>query len=126
MSMRSSLETADALFTAIQSGDVDAVRDIYAPDAVIWHNTDGQSQTREQNLAVLAWVVKNIRELRYESVQRQATSAGFVQQHVLRGATAAGVQLEIPACIVCTVRDGRIKRLDEYLDTAHLKPLLAP
>jgi ketosteroid isomerase-like protein len=29
----------------------------------------------------------------------------------------------MPLCMTVTVRDGRIARLDEYLDSAHLKPL---
>jgi ketosteroid isomerase-like protein len=48
-----------------------------------------------------------------------------VQQHVLRGVAPNGTALEIPACIVCTVRDGRIVRLEEYLDSAHTAPLTA-
>jgi ketosteroid isomerase-like protein len=31
----------------------------------------------------------------------------------------------VPACVVCTVKNGRITRLDEYLDTAQLAPLSA-
>jgi ketosteroid isomerase-like protein len=31
----------------------------------------------------------------------------------------------VPACIVCTVTNGRITRLDEYLDSAHVAPLLS-
>jgi ketosteroid isomerase-like protein len=29
----------------------------------------------------------------------------------------------VDGCMTVTVRDGRIARLDEYLDSAHLKPL---
>ena len=42
---------------------------------------------------------------------------GFVQQHVLRG-TAPGGALEVPAMMRVWVRDGRIGRIEEYLDTA--------
>jgi ketosteroid isomerase-like protein len=31
----------------------------------------------------------------------------------------------MPLCTSVTVRDGRVARLDEYLDSAHLKPLQA-
>ena len=37
-------DIADQLFAAIEAGDIDAVRDLYAPDAVIWHNTDETEQ----------------------------------------------------------------------------------
>ena len=33
------LALADRFFAAIEAGDLDAVAGIYAPDAVIWHNS---------------------------------------------------------------------------------------
>ena len=120
------LQLAERLFAAITAGDADAVRDIYAPDAVIWHNNDGLEQSADDNLRVLRWVITNIDGLRYENVRRQRTESGFMQQHVLRGTAPNGHPLNIPACIVCTVRDGRITRLEEYLDSAHIAPLLQP
>ena len=118
-------QVAERLFGAIMAGNVDAVRGIYAPDAVIWHNSDGVEQSVDDNLRVLRWVVRHIGNLRYEAVRCHPTENGFVQQHVLRGTAPNGQALSIPACLVCTVTDGRITRLDEYLDTAHLAPLLA-
>jgi ketosteroid isomerase-like protein len=117
------LQVAERLFTAIPKGDLDAVRALYAPDAQIWHNHDGVVQDPAANLAVLGWVVKNIRAIRYEEIRRQATPAGFVQQHVMRGTAPSGKAFELAACIVCTVVDGRITRLDEYLDSAQLGAL---
>jgi ketosteroid isomerase-like protein len=125
MNEREILSLADRFFAAIPKGDLETVRAIYAPDARVWHNNDGQTQDVEQNLAVLGWVTKNISGLRYEDVRRQVTPSGFVQQHVLRGIAPNGTPLEIPACILCTVVNGRITRLDEYLDSAQIAPLLA-
>jgi ketosteroid isomerase-like protein len=124
MSGDAHLQLAERLFAAITAGNVEAVRDIYAPDAVIWHNNDGVEQSALDNLRVLQWVVANIGNLRYDNVRRQRTETGFMQQHVLRGTAPNGHELNIPACIVCTVRDGRITRLEEYLDSAHVAPLL--
>jgi ketosteroid isomerase-like protein len=113
------MSVADDLFAAIEKGDVDAVRGIYAPDAVIWHNTDGIEQTVEQNLRTLQWVCDNLAERAYEEVRRTEYDGGFVQQHLLRF-TKGGQRRELPACIVATVADGRITRIDEYLDSAHV------
>jgi ketosteroid isomerase-like protein len=123
--MSDHLSIAERLFAAVAAGDVDAVRALYAPDVRVWHNVDNVAQTAEENLAVLRWVAATIRGLRYEEVRRQATPDGFVQQHVLRGTVGDGVAVEIPACLVATIRDGRITRLDEYLDSKHTKVLLA-
>lgn len=121
--MPTNLELCDLFFAAISRGDIDAVRAIYAPDAVIWHNDEKAEQTPDRNLKVLGWVTRNIKDMRYEEVRRHATPTGFVEQHVLRGVAPNGAPLEIPACIVCEVRDGHITRLDEYLDSAQTAAL---
>jgi ketosteroid isomerase-like protein len=114
------LEVAERLFAAIEAGDIDAVRELYDPDVEVWHNTDGVAQRRDENLATLAWVHRNLSGVRYEDIRRSATDDGFVQRHVFSATNRAGRRIEVPACIVVTVRDGRITRLDEYLDSAVL------
>jgi len=119
-----SLEVADRLFKSIERGDIDGVRAVYAADAKIWHNNDGQTQTPDENLRVLKWVIDNIDERSYTEARCQATPTGFVQQHVMRGRLkASGKQFALPACIVCVVNGGKITRLDEYLDSAHVAAL---
>lgn len=117
------LEVAERLFAAIMAGDVAAVRELYAPDVVIWHNFDQVEQTRDQNLRTLAWVVKNVRDVRYEDIRRYEIEGGFVQQHVLRGVGPSETPVEIAACIVCRVEHGKITRLEEYLDSAQTASL---
>ena len=101
------------------------LRELYDPDVEIWHNTDGVVQRRDDNLATLAWMGRNLPDLRYTEVRRSATADGFVQQHVLVATNRAGRRIEVPACIVTTVGDdGRITRLDEYLDSAAVAAIL--
>ncbi len=121
----SSLEVAEQLFAAIMAGDVEAVRSVYAPDVRVWHNFDGIEQTADENLRVLTWLVRKVKNLRYEEVRRYATPEGFAQQHVLRGTAPNGAELEVPAAMFCTVADGKITRLEEYLDTAQTAVLQA-
>ena len=116
---------AERFFAAIEAGDVAAVRQLYAPDAAIWHNTDGVVQTPDDNARTLGWITANLRDVRYTEVRRAATDDGFVQQHVLVATNRAGARVEVPACIVTTVRDGRITRLDEYLDSACVTAIMA-
>ena len=125
MNDREVLALADRFFAAIPVGDLETVRAIYAPDAVIWHNNDRAEQTVAQNLAVLEWLTKNVTGIRYDDVRRHVTPSGFVQQHVLRGRAANCKPFELPACILCTVVDGRITRLDEYLDSAQVAVLFS-
>jgi ketosteroid isomerase-like protein len=121
----SPLAVAERLFAAIERGDVDAVGALYAPDVAVWHNYDNVAQTRDQNLRTLAWMVRNVASLRYEEVRRKPVSGGVLQQHVLRGVAPNGAQLEIPSCMLISVVDGRITRIEEYLDSAQFAALRA-
>ena len=122
--MSEHLELAERLFKAIEAGDIDGVREIYAPDAEIWHNTDDGVQSRDENLRTLTWITTNLGDMAYTQVRRAATEDGFVQQHVLTLTNRAGQHVEVPACIVVRIADGRITRLDEYIDSAVLPQIM--
>ncbi|HWA63256.1 MAG TPA: nuclear transport factor 2 family protein [Caulobacteraceae bacterium] len=111
---------AKRFFDAVEQGDIATLYDCYAPDARIWHNTDGAEQTRDENAATLKGFVGRIRERVYANRRLEVFDGGFVQQHELHGVRADGVRLVLPACIVCAVKDGRITRLDEYFDSARV------
>jgi len=113
------------LFSAIERGDVDALRGLYHPEARVWHNTDGIEQSVEENLKVLRWLVRHSELRRYEEVRRELIPGGFVQTHVLRLELSGGRTLRIPACLVARVEQGRIARIDEYLDSAKLAAVSA-
>ena len=111
------------LIAAIADGDPEVAREIYAADAAIWHNTEEREQSVDENVRLLRWVVRNVSDMRYEDVRRQRTERGFVQQHTLRGTGPGGEPFAAHACIVVEVEDGRITRLDEYVDSAQIAAL---
>lgn len=110
-------DLADRLLVAITSADLTSMREIYAPDAALWHNFDQRDQTVDENLQSLADLHRRLADIRYVEIRRFLAPDGFVQQHVLTGTTKAG-PLRMPAMIRFWVADGRITRLEEYLDTA--------
>ena len=111
---------ATRLFDCIEQGDVEGVAQCYAPDLVVWHNFDELDQPREANLATLAGLIARISERRYERRRLNVFEGGFVQQHVLTGVRRDGARVSLPGVLVGRVRDGRITRLDEYLDSAQV------
>jgi ketosteroid isomerase-like protein len=111
---------AKRFFDAIEQGDVATVADSYTADVGIWHNFDDKVQTREENLATLQGMVARISDRQYRDRRVEVFEGGFLQQHVLSGVRKDGSRVSLPACIVCRLRDGRIARLDEYLDSAHV------
>src|SRR6478672_13565950 len=60
-------------FAAIEAGDLGTLREIYAPDAVIWHNDDLLEQSVDDNLKVLQGLRRAVSGLRYDIVRRAVT-----------------------------------------------------
>ena len=116
---------AQKLIACIVAGDVDGVAALYHDDARIWRNFDGRELGKDQMLKVIRFLATEVRGLDYQDVRLHVVPTGFVQQHVLVGTSAKGVAVRAPACLVAEVVDGRIRRLDEYLDSGALAPLLA-
>lgn len=116
------LVIAERFFTAVENGDLEAVKAIYAPDARIWHSHDLKEQSVEENLRVLGWMARNLKNRRYRVRRRVAIPGGFLQQHTLEMDTPGG-PFSMPACIVVEVKDGRIARLEEYLDGVRVAEL---
>lgn len=116
-------DIADRFFAAVCSGDAATLTDLYAPDAKIWHNDDGIEETVAENLRVLRWLSRTLENLRYEDIRRYELPEGFAQQHVLRADLPGHGPIEVPASLFVKVVDGRITRIDEYADSAAIRPL---
>lgn len=112
---------AKRFFDAIEQGDADTIAAIYDEKVEIWHNTDRLITTREDNLKVLRGFIERAPSRKYTDRRLTAFPGGFVQQHLLVAKQPNGKVLELPACLVCAVKDGKITRLDEYFDTEPLK-----
>lgn len=113
------IETFAAKFVAaVQAGDADYMRQCYAPGAAIWHNTDGIEQTIDDNVKVLEWFIRTLPNRQYTVLRREPLSDGFVQQHVLSATLPDGTPWKMDACVVVKMADGKITRLDEYIDSA--------
>ena len=112
------LAFARRFVAAIQGGDAEAVRACYAPDAKIWHNIDNVEQTVDQNMRSLDWFVRKLPDRLYTVQRLEALKDGFLQQHVLSATLPDGTAWKMSACVVVRMANGRITRLDEYIDSA--------
>lgn len=109
----------DRIIAAAEAGDASDLANIYAPDAVIWHNHDLRDTTVAQNGRLLEGMAKWVTDRTYDERRISAFEGGAVQQHVLRGTrVSTGEKIALHACVVITVVDGKITRLDEYIDSA--------
>jgi len=118
------LDFAERFLSAIEAGDVPAMRACYAPGAKIWHNTDDIEQTLDDNVKVLNWFIRTLPDRHYRVIRREALHDGFLQQHVLEATLPDGQKWKMAACVVVKMENGLITRLDEYLDSAARGPLL--
>jgi uncharacterized protein len=114
---------ADRFFGAVEKGDVDTVKEIYSPDARIWHNFDNYASTREENLGVLKWVGNHVENFRFEEVRRSYLPGAVLQQHVIRGRDEAGNEINCPAILKVDVQGENITRIEEYFDASQMPEL---
>lgn len=108
----------DRMLAALSSGDLSMAADCFTPDARIWHSFDRIVHDLDGIMAEWEALVANFPERNFVDVRRQPTPEGFVQQHLMTGTTASGARRAWPVCIVLRMENGRIARLDEYIDRA--------
>ena len=65
-----------------------------------------------------------MRDVRLRVVDRQLTETGYVSQQVIDFTAPDGTRMSVPHCLIVAVHGGRIARIDEYLDSQQLAPLL--
>jgi hypothetical protein len=111
------LELAAALMAAVQRGDIDAVKAIYAEGITLWHTNDRVNQTSADSIRTLVWINKHMKGVRYEELRVAALDDGFVQQHVMR---ADSPKVDMPSW--CT--NERVTRIEEYFDSADAVPII--
>ncbi len=117
------LKFARHFIDCVEAGDKEAARKCFHEDAGIWHNYDGVTQTLDQNMMVLENIVKKTRSRKYDYKRLEEIEGGYLQQHTLRVVTNDGKELAAEAIAVVFVDNGKIRRIEEYLDPTPLSAL---
>ena len=120
----STADLARRFVDAIDRVDLDALRSHLAPDARFWVNIGPTEYSADERLAVLDLERQNLRDHRTDDVRITVTDSGFVAQLTSLGTTTTGEAMRVAVCLVATVVDGRITRVDEYADSAAAAPLI--
>jgi ketosteroid isomerase-like protein len=111
-------ELCEAFFDAYEQRRVDVLDRLYADDCIIWHNVFGRETTRDENLEKFADSYRGQRRRTYDDRVVNTFHDGFVIQYTLRGVQTSGHTGALWICIVGRCRDGRITRIDEYMDSS--------
>lgn len=107
-----------ALFDAIEREDEAGMRACYAPDMVLWFNVTGQEVPGEGTIAAQADGRAFQRRRTYDDRIVHTWEDGFLVQYTLNVVLHDGARRSLWAASVAEVRNGRITRLSEYLDSA--------
>lgn len=118
------LDVAGSLFKCIEAGDPAGVDALYSEDVEVWHNFSNAIQTKAENIQTLTGLIASVDQIRYDVKERIALDDDRVmQRHDLICTTRDGTSFTIPACIFITIRESRIVRIDEYLDSSQANEL---
>jgi ketosteroid isomerase-like protein len=97
--------------------DIEGMRSLYAPDMVMWHNTDCIELSADDHLTTYKSNTAPLKSIVYSDVRIMPTDDGYVQQHLITADLGEGREMKIACCVVARVKDGKITRLDEYYDS---------
>jgi len=106
---------------AVERHDFETVEALYAPDAVLWFNTTRREIPVEESLEILRQGAGLHRRRTYDDRIIQTFDGGFVVQYSVNVVLHDGRRASLWACVVALCRDGRIARLDEYLDAGKFR-----
>ncbi len=116
---------AERLTRAVADNDVDALTALYAPGSVVWHSTD-QVELKLEQVKDLVRAIREVARCVITVSATLTTDHGFVQTQENTYTFRDGTSTRFHAALVVTLDDeGRISRLEEYLDSAGLAPLIA-
>jgi ketosteroid isomerase-like protein len=114
-------ELCHRFFDAVERHDLETVAELYAPELRFWINLTGVETSREENLKALADGRAVLRRRTYDDRTIRTFETGFLVQYSVNAVEHSGRRTSLSACIVAQCRDGKITRIDEYLDSIHFR-----
>lgn len=122
----STLDLAKRFMAAAGQGDDVAARECLHPDCEIWHNFDNATQTVDENMALMLRMKAASKERIYEIHMMEEVPNGYVQRHTLH-ITSLDVEntYSAEALSWISVNEGKITRIEEFIDPAPIMPLFA-
>lgn len=121
MTDRELRELCTRYFDAIERRDVDTVADLYAPGFTFWVNPTGAESARDENLKTLRDGYALLRRRTYDDRRIDTFAGGFLARYSVNVVQHSGRRGSFAACIVALCKDGRITRIDEYLDSSKFR-----
>ncbi len=113
-------------FAAITRRDWDDAIERIHPEARAIQNFVGQEVNARELFQSMRALVDSLSAFAYENPRRITGRDAVVEQHDVKMTRHDGVEVVLDVCIILRFdAEGRIVRLDEYLDSAGVAPLQA-
>ena len=119
-------ELVNRFFDVYETHQIKEVEKCWADDCVIWYNVFGKSVTKQENLAGMEASWDKSRSRVYNDRVINTFPGGFVFQASMTGVQHNGHHGVLYICIVGQCRDGKIIRMDEYVDSGKLPAWRGP
>lgn len=114
---------AARFFDALEQADVETLRALYAEGATLWTCTGQRQVDANQVAGFLPILAKKMPDRRYAARRVIAFDGGFVQRHRLCGTRRDGATVAAECCALVFVENGKIIRVEEYLDSRQLQAM---
>lgn len=109
-------DLANRFFDAYETHRLKDVAETWAEDMVIWYCFLDHTVMARDRLAGLEDGWAKIGPRTYNDRVINTFPGGFVAQFTLNGKQPNGYHGHLSACFVCQCSDGKITRMDQYLD----------
>ncbi|MET0189610.1 MAG: hypothetical protein ABW212_11465 [Pseudonocardia sediminis] len=116
---------AARIIAALDALDVD--RELIADGATAWHNFDDLDMALVDTFESVRTIRTKVPDFRFTDVRTTAPGDDgiSVARYTFRGTLPDGGDVAAHACLVVHSDGGKVTRIEEYLDTAQLAPILA-
>ncbi|MFK8051330.1 MAG: nuclear transport factor 2 family protein [Woeseiaceae bacterium] len=119
------LELGREFMRHVQAGNIEGAKSCLHSDAEIWHNYDNVVQTVAENMALLALMIDKCADRQYTIHYLEEINGGYLQRHQLTVTGHDGTSVTEEVVALIKVTDGKITRVDEWLDPTGIRQLLA-
>jgi hypothetical protein len=122
--MTADLDAALAVLGVLATGDPGAADHVLAPGAVLWHNDGNGEVPAAEGFAGARGIHELVDGLQVDVLLAEPLPGGAVMRFEVKGTVkSTGGELCARNCMFATVVDGRVTRVDEYMDPTFLTQL---
>lgn len=119
------LEFARNFVTYLETGDYENARASYQPDCKIWHSYNNHTQNVDENLDLLEQMLGASQKIEYLINRLEEIEGGYLQHHTLRMTAKDGKNYSTEACLLATLKDGKLADIKEWINAKPLAPIFA-